>query len=255
MITIDQAQAIILDAVPLLVAEEVPLLAALGRVVAEDLHAPWDIPLTDYSAMDGYAFAAAGGTELTLAGFLPAGGCYEMPVPVGSAVKIMTGAVIPVACDTVIPVEDVEVSIGFISIHKKASPGMNIRLKGEDVVQGELVIPAGTLLRPAEISMITSLGRTTVIVIRSPQVAIISTGDELLDAGSIPRPGQVLNSNSYGIAAQAMESGAHPVMLGIARDDRESTKRMITDGLVADLIITTGGVSVGDRDLVTAIPA
>lgn len=254
MISIDQAQAIILDTVTRLTAEEVPLLDAVGRVIAEELYAPWDIPLADYSAMDGYAFAAAGSTELAKAGFLPAGGLLDIPVPPRSAVKIMTGAVIPPGCDTVVPIEDVDEQVNSISIRGTVTPGMNIRRKGEDVVQGELVIPEGTLLRPAEIGMITSLGRTTVAVVRSPRAAILSTGDELLDAGSIPRPGQVLNSNSYGIAAQVMESGARPVMLGIARDDRAATRGKIEEGLdAADILITTGGVSVGDRDLVKEI--
>ena len=253
MITIEQAQAIILDTVQLLAAEEVSLLTALGRITAEELHAPWDIPLADYSAMDGYAFAAASGTVLAVAGFLPAGGSHETPVPQGSAVKIMTGAMIPTGCDTVVPLEDVEVRADGISIRGRVTPGMNIRLKGEDVIKGELVIPTGTLLRPAEIGMITSLGRTSVSVVRTPQAAILSTGDELLDAGGIPRPGQVINSNSYTIAAQVMESGACPVMLGIARDNREDTRRKLEEGLAADILITTGGVSVGDRDLVKEI--
>ena len=252
MITIEQAQAIILDTVRLLAAEEVSLLTALGRITAEELHAPWDIPLADYSAMDGYAFAAASGNELAVAGFLPAGGSHETPVPQGSAVKIMTGAMIPAGCDTVVPIEDVEVRADGISIRGRVTSGMNIRLKGEDVIKGELVIPTGTLLRPAEIGMITSLGRTSVSVVRTPQAAILSTGDELLDAGGIPRPGQVLN-NSYTIAAQVMESGACPVMLGIARDNREDTRRKLEEGLAADILITTGGVSVGDRDLVKEI--
>ena len=253
MITIEQAQAIILDTVQLLAAEEVSLLTALGRITAEELHAPWDIPLADYSAMDGYAFAAASGTVLAVAGFLPAGGSHETPVPQGSAVKIMTGAMIPTGCDTVVPIEDVELLADGISIRGRVTPGMNIRLKGEDVIKGELVIQAGTLLRPAEIGMITSLGRTSVSVVRTLQAAILSTGDELLDAGATPRPGQVLNSNSYTIAAQVMESGAHPLMLGIARDDREETRRKLEEGLAADILITTGGVSVGDRDLVKEI--
>ena len=253
MITIEQAQAIILDTVQLLAAEEVSLLTALGRITAEELHAPWDIPLADYSAMDGYAFAAASGTVLAVAGFLPAGGSHETPVPQGSAVKIMTGAMIPTGCDTVVPIEDVELLADGISIRGRVTPGMNIRLKGEDVIKGELVIQAGTLLRPAEIGMITSLGRTSVSVVRTLQAAILSTGDELLDAGATPRPGQVLNSNSYTIAAQVMESGACPVMLGIARDNREDTRRKLEEGLAADILITTGGVSVGDRDLVKEI--
>ena len=250
MISIDQAQAIILDTVSPLPAEDVSLLAALGRVAAEDLTALWDIPLADYSAMDGYAFAAASGTDLAVSGFLPAGGTHETPVPTGSAVKIMTGAVIPPGCDTVVPIEDVVAGEGHISIRDRVTPGMNIRRRGEDVVRGDLVISAGTLLRPSEIGMITSLGRTSISVVRTVRAAVLSTGDELLDAGTVPRPGQVINSNSYAVAAQVRESGAEPLMLGIARDEREIIRGKLEEGLAADLLITTGGVSVGDRDLV-----
>ena len=250
MITITQAQQIILDAVTRLPSQEVSLLHALGRISAEEIHAPWDIPLADYSAMDGYAFAAEGGAELLIDGFLPAGGNCLATVPGGSAVKIMTGAIIPPGCDTVVPVEDVKIREGVIHLQGEIRRGMNVRLRGEELVRGDLVIPFGTLLRPSEIGMLTALGRTRVVVTRQPKVAVLSTGDELVEAGVVPQPGQVINSNSYSIAAQLLESGAEPLMLGIARDERELTLRKLEEGVGADLLITTGGVSVGDRDLV-----
>ena len=250
MISIDEAQQIILDAVSRLPSEEVALLQALGRIAAEDIHAPWDIPLADYSAMDGYAFAAAGGPELRIDGFLPAGATRTATVPCGAAVKIMTGAVIPPGCDSVVPIEDVEVHAANLRFRGEIRHGMNVRLRGEDVVSGDLVIPAGALLRPSEIGMITSLGRTMVSVTRTPRAAVLSTGDELVEAGMTPQPGQVINSNSYSIAAQILESGAEPLMLGIAPDERDITLKKLEEGLAADLLITTGGVSVGDRDLV-----
>jgi molybdopterin molybdotransferase len=250
MITIAQAQQTILDAVTTLPHETVPLLQALGRIMAEELHAPWDIPRADYSAMDGYAFGATGEARFNIDGFLPAGETRTLPVPRGEAVKIMTGAVIPPGCDSVVPIEDVEIHDGMLFIRGEIRAGMNVRLRGEELVAGDLVISSGTLLRSAEIGMIATLGRTVVTVIRKPRAAVLSTGDELVEAGTIPEPGQVINSNSYSIAAQLLESGAEPLMLGIARDEREFTLKKLEEGLAADLLITTGGVSVGDRDLV-----
>ena len=250
MISIAQAQQIILDAVTILPSQELSLLQALGRITTQELHAPWDIPLADYSAMDGYAFSATGEAQFRIDGFLPAGESRTLPVPRGAAVKIMTGAVIPPGCDSVVPIEDVEIHNGILKIRGKIRTGMNIRLRGEEVVAGDLVIPSGTLLRAAEIGMITTLGRSTVTVTRPPRGALLSTGDELVEAGTIPQPGEVINSNSYSIAAQLLEAGAEPVMLGIARDERELTLKKLEEGLSADLLITTGGVSVGDRDLV-----
>ncbi len=250
MISIAQAQQIILDAVTILPSQELSLLQALGRITTQELHAPWDIPLADYSAMDGYAFSATGEAQFRIDGFLPAGESRTLPVPRGAAVKIMTGAVIPPGCDSVVPIEDVEIHNGILQIRGKIRTGMNIRLRGEEVVAGDLVIPSGTLLRAAEIGMITTLGRSTVTVTRPPRGALLSTGDELVEAGTIPQPGEVINSNSYSIAAQLLEAGAEPVMLGIARDERELTLKKLEEGLSADLLITTGGVSVGDRDLV-----
>jgi molybdopterin molybdotransferase len=250
MISIAEAQGIILAAVSPLTTEEVSLLAACGRVAAEDLKALWDIPLADYSAMDGYAFVASSGTDLKIDGFLAAGATRSIPVPSCSTVKIMTGAVIPPGCDTVVPVEETEVHGYRLLIKSEVRVGQHIRLRGEDVIKGDLVIPVGTLLRPAEIGMLVSLGRTTVRVVRRPRAAVLSTGDELIEAGITPLPGQIINSNSYSISAQILDSGAEPLPLGIARDDREVTLEKLKEGLAADLLITTGGVSVGDRDLV-----
>ena len=210
MISIAQAQQIILDAVTILPSQELSLLQALGRITTQELHAPWDIPLADYSAMDGYAFSATGEAQFRIDGFLPAGESRTLPVPRGAAVKIMTGAVIPPGCDSVVPIEDVEIHNGILQIRGKIRTGMNIRLRGEEVVAGDLVIPSGTLLRAAEIGMITTLGRSTVTVTRPPRGALLSTGDELVEAGTIPQPGEVINSNSYSIAAQLLEAGAEP---------------------------------------------
>lgn len=252
MISIEEAQQIILSRTGLLGTEEVPLLHALHRVIAEDVHAPWDIPAADHSAMDGYTFACDDVREgaLEICGFLPAGMVSTESVSPGCAMKIMTGAPIPPGCDTVVPVEDVLEEGTTIRLRGMVKRGDHIRCRGEEVSAGDLVVASGSLLRPPEIGILSSLGKTTATVFRRVRVAVLATGDELLQPGSIPAPGKIINSNSTSIAAQLLEAGAEPLMLGIARDDLETTRRKIGEGLQADILITTGGVSVGDRDFV-----
>lgn len=252
MISIKDAQNIILRHTPPLRDEEAPLLQGLGRIICEDVYAPWDIPATDKSAMDGYAFSRAGlrGNHLKVTAFLPAGSEIKVPVAAGEAVKIMTGAPIPPGCDTVIPIEEVAEFDEGVRLKGDCKIGAHIRKRGEDVQKNERCISAGTLLRPAEIGMLVSLGKTTARVYGRPEVAILATGDELVAAGSLPASGRTINSNSYGIAAQVAEAGGHPIILGIAPDDRKATADMILAGLQSDVIVTSGGVSVGDRDYV-----
>ncbi len=250
MITIAEAQHIILSAIHPLGGEELPLLSALGHIAYEDVISPWDIPTVDLSAMDGYTFAALAAGPLSVCDVIHAGSSRGETVPAGCAVKIMTGAPIPPGCDTVVPVEDVHVAGDRITLRSEVRQGDHIRRRGEDVTAGAHVIPVGALLRPQEIGMLSSLGRTSVQVYRKTRCGVLSTGDELLQPGSIPQPGKIINSNSFSIAAQLLDAGAEPVMLGIARDDREETRRKIAEGLQADILITTGGVSVGDKDFV-----
>jgi molybdopterin molybdotransferase len=252
MIRIEEAQQIILRHVVPLPTEELPLLQGLGRVAGEDVYAPRDIPATDNSAMDGYAFASAAvrGSSLFVSGNLPAGKERIPPVAAGEAVRIMTGAPIPRGCDTVVPIENVETVGDTIRLFGEARPGAHIRKRGEDIRAGERAIAANSLLRPQEIGMLASLGKTSVRVYRRPRVGVLATGDELLEIGSPPAPGKIINSNSYGIAAQVLESGGDPVVLGIAEDEVERTCERIREGIRGDLLITTGGVSVGDRDCV-----
>jgi len=252
MIGIEEAQEVILQHTRRLPCEEAPLFHGLGRVIGEDVRAPWDIPSADNSAMDGYAFSRDSLQEdsLTVTGFLPAGTDNRRPVGEGQAVKIMTGAPIPPGCDTVVPVEDVEVEGERIRLKRVGKSGSHIRRKGDDVRAGDLTIAAGTVLRAQEIGMLVSLGKTLVPVHRIPHVAVLATGDELIAAGSTPVFGKTINSNSYSIAAQVREAGGHPVLLGIAPDDMEATKEKILAGLECDFLITTGGMSVGDKDFV-----
>jgi molybdopterin molybdotransferase len=255
MISIEEARRVILQHMTLLQDEEVSLFQGLGRVINEDIHAPWDIPSADNSAMDGYAFsyAALQGNYLKVTGFLPAGVERSTPVVAGEAIKIMTGAPVPPGCDTVVPIEDVEVTVEGIRFKKNVKAGSHIRKKGDDVKTGERTIAAGTVLRPQEIGMLVSLGKTSAPVYRLPNVAVLATGDELMAAGSPPFPGKIINSNSYSIAAQIQEAGGNPVFLGIVDDDMDSTREKILTGLQSDFLITTGGVSVGDRDYVKEV--
>lgn len=252
MVSIEEAQEIILSRTAPLGTEEVPLLAALGRIIAEEVVAPWDIPAADNSAMDGFAFAfdSLTAVRLKVCAFLPAGASPGEPIPCGCAARIMTGAPLPPGCDTVVPVEDAIEEGTAIRLRTEPRRGDHVRRRGDDVTADSVVVPAGTWLRPQEIGILASLGKTTASVFRRARAAVLATGDELLQPGSIPEPGKIINSNSSSIAAQLLEAGAEPLMLGIARDDREATRQKIREGLQADLLITTGGVSVGDRDFV-----
>jgi len=224
----------------------------LNRVTPEDHIAPWDIPAADNSAMDGYVFshAALSGDRLRVTGFLSPGEARSVPVPPGEAIKIMTGALIPPGCDTVVPIEDVEEDGEWIRFTSMVKSGSHVRMKGEDIRTGNVVIPAGTLLRPQEIGMLSAMGTTALAVYRRARVAILATGDELLEPGSTPAPGKIINSNSYSLAAQVLDAGGEPMLLGIAPDTLDATCDKIRAGLNADLLVVTGGVSVGDRDFV-----
>lgn len=252
MVSIEEAQKTILDYISVLETEKVALFQGLNRVTPEDHIAPWDIPAADNSAMDGYAFshAALTGNTLQVTGFVPAGVDLTVPVPSGEAVKIMTGAPIPPGCDTVVPIEDVESDGDSIRLTSTVKVGSHVRKRGEDIRHGDVVIPAGAVLRPQEIGMLSAMGTTSLAVYRRARVAVLATGDELLEPGSTPAPGKIINSNSYSVAAQVLDAGGDPVLLGIAEDSLEATCEKINAGLNADFLVITGGVSVGDRDFV-----
>jgi len=254
MISIEEAQRIILSYITQLETEQVSVFQGLNRVTPENHIAPWDIPPADNSAMDGYAFCHAElcDDHMKVAGFLPAGKTCSAPPPPGEAIKIMTGAPIPPGCDTVIPIEDVTAAGDQITICKAVKQGSHVRKRGEDIHQEDVVIAAGTLLRPQEIGMLSAMGRTSLQVYRKARVAILATGDELLEPGVAPFPGKIINSNSYSLAAQVLDAGGEPIMLGIAPDTLEDTCEKIRSGLNADVIVISGGVSVGDCDFVKA---
>ncbi|MBA4423487.1 MAG: molybdopterin molybdenumtransferase MoeA [Syntrophus sp. (in: bacteria)] len=252
MISIQDAQRTILEYITTLETEKVSVFQGLNRVTPEDHIAPWDIPAADNSAMDGFAFshAALSGDRLRVIGFLPAGEVASAPVPAGEAIKIMTGAPIPAGCDTVVPIEDVLDDGEWIRFTSTVKAGSHVREKGEDIRKGEVIIRAGALIRPQEIGMLSAMGTTALAVYRRARVAILATGDELLEPGSTPAPGKIINSNSYSLAAQVLDVGGDPVLLGIAPDALDATCDKIKAGLNADMLVITGGVSVGDRDFV-----
>ena len=255
MISISDAQQVILQNTSVLDEVEVPLQQALGMVISSDVYAPWDMPGADNSAMDGYAFSHGTLQEnrLKVTGFLPAGIERTVPVAFGEAIRIMTGAPVPPGCDTIVPFEDVELLDDVIRLKGTVRQGSHIRRKGENFRRGERIIASGAVIRPQEIGMLASLGRTSSPVYRAPRVAIIATGDELVEAGATPVAASKFNSNSYSIAAQIAETCACSTILGIARDDMDSTRAKIIKGLQSDMIITSGGVSVGERDYVKEV--
>ncbi|NJD62606.1 MAG: molybdopterin molybdotransferase MoeA, partial [Deltaproteobacteria bacterium] len=222
-------------------------------VAAEDVAAPWDMPLYDNSAMDGFAVRSEdcrAGASLRVTGYIPAGETATPAVLPGCAVRIMTGAQIPPGCDAVVPIEETEERESAVLLRGKVNRSQHIRFRGEDVRSGDTVVTAGTVLHPPDISMLASFGKAFVPVHRKARVAVLSTGDELVELGETLSPGKIINSNALSLAAAVTATGAEPVILGIARDNMKSHRERMTEGLKADVLITSAGVSGGDRDLV-----
>jgi molybdopterin molybdotransferase len=274
MISVEEALSRILAFFSVLEPEEKPILDALGQVVAEDVPSGMDIPPYDNTAMDGYAVRAvdtAGASvetpvTLRVIGELAAGYLFDGSVEPGTAVRIMTGAPMPAGADAVVPFEETDESSGrsfgsfaksrdSVGVLKRASPGANIRHAAEDVRKGQVIIPRGTTLHPAQIGVLASLGRPVVRVHRRPVVAILSTGDEVRDPGEELRPGQIYDSNAYSIAALVSACGGIPRRLGIARDTVEALTAKLREGLDADMLVTSAGVSRGDYDVVKDVLA
>jgi molybdopterin molybdotransferase len=269
MISVEEARARILDVVQRLPAEDEPLEDALGQVLAEDVASTVTIPPLDNTSMDGYAVRAAdtdGASEaapklLRVAGEVAAGYLYEAEVQPGTAVRIMTGAPIPAGADAVVPFEETDEPPGRafgafakgrseVGVFKAALPGNNVRRAGEDVTAGSMVLREGTELHAAQLGVLASLGMKTVRVYRRPVVAVLSTGDELVPVGEALSPGKIYDSNAFSVAALVEEAGGLVKRLGIARDTVEDLTAKLRDGLGADLIVTSAGVSRGDYDVV-----
>jgi molybdopterin molybdotransferase len=271
MISVEEALEKVLSYVKVLEPERKPILDCLGQVLAEDVYSTIDVPLLDNSAMDGYALRAKdtrGASEvlpryLVVVGEVAAGSVPTKEVRPGTAIRIMTGAPLPEGADAVVQFEDTdEVSrkssgedSSQIGILCQAKKGLNVRYRGEDIAKGTLILKKGTVLRPQEIGVLASLGHSAALVIRRPIVAILATGDELVSVDQSLAPGQIYDSNTYTIAAEVSRHGGIPKILGIGRDSVRSLTAKIDESLDADMLITSGGVSKGDYDIVKDVLA
>jgi len=257
----EHQQAVLGDAGPL-PGERTSLVDADSLVLADEVTATWPLPSFDNSSMDGYAVrvadvrdAAEGSVvRLPVRGDIAAGQEATDRLAPGTAVRIMTGAPIPQGTDAVIPVEWTDGAVGEVSITRAPDPGAHIRRRGEDVSAGEVVLERGTPINARVIAMLAAVGLADIPVHRRPRVTVISTGDELVDPGVEPGPGQIVDSNSYMLTAAVREAGAHAVRVGPVRDDEEELEGVLRQAAEeSDLILTSGGVSMGAYDTVKAV--
>lgn len=265
ILSVEEATEEVLRAFSPLEVESIPILEALGRVLAEDIQADMDIPPLPNTAMDGYAVRAEdtrGASKdhpvrLRILQDLPAGYVTSAEVQPGTAIRIMTGAPIPPGADAVVRFEDTREGGAWVEVFQEVPKGKEIRQAGEDVRRGQLVLPKGTELRPQEIGMLAALGHPRVKVHRRPRVAILATGDEVIEVDAPWQPGKIRNANSYSNAAQVLRYGGQPFLLGIARDEIGELTARIRAGLQqgVDLFLTSGGVSMGDFDVVKKVLA
>jgi molybdopterin molybdotransferase len=258
MMPYEEALSIVLSYCPTLPTEKVYLLNALGRVLAEDVISEEDRPSFDNSAMDGYAVhwedIKDAPVELLVVGEIPAGAEETFELPRGCAVKIFTGAPIPKGATAVVPVEYTEAKDGKVLIKEAFKEGANIRRKGEELKTGEIVLQKGTILRHYEIGLLASLNKVQVEVSRRPRVAVLSTGDEIKDLGEpITKPSQIRTSNGYTLMAGISLLGGEPHYLGIVPDEPDRLKKALSKLEDYDVFITTGGVSMGDRDYIKTL--
>ena len=271
MISVEEALDKVLSYVDVLESERKPILDCLGQVLAEDVYSTIDIPPLDNSAMDGFALRAEdtrGASEssprhLAVVGEVAAGSMPTKEVGPGTTIRIMTGAPLPEGADAVIKFEDTDEvnrkssrkDLSQIGILCETKKGLNVRRRGEDIARGNMVLQEGTVLRPQEIGVLASLGLSTALVIRRPIVAILATGDELIGVDQPLPPGKIYDSNTYTIAAEVSRYGGIPRILGIGRDSVQSLNEKIDEGLDADMLVTSGGVSKGDYDIVKDVLA
>lgn len=261
MLTVEEAQEIVLDSVSVSGIERVPLSESQGRVLAEDVAPRYDVPPHDNSSVDGYAVQAADTAgastdapcRLEVLEEIPAGTIPAARVVPGKTSRIMTGAFLPEGADAVVMVEHTRPNGEDVEIRKAVEPGQNVRYRGEDVREGRHVLFGGDEIGPGEIGLLAAFQRSQVAVRRRPVVAILSTGDEVVEIDERLVPGKIVNSNSYSLAALVRECNGRPVNLGIAGDSEPEIARAIQSALSADLVLSTGGVSVGDYDYVKKV--
>ncbi len=236
--------------------EETTLYAADGRVLAEDVLADRDYPPLDRSIRDGFAVRAAGlPGELEVIGEVRAGQACELSLGSGQAIEIMTGAPMPQGADAVVMVEHVERAGNRIRTDRAPNPGDFVNPRGAECRRGDVVIGEGRRLGFAEIAMLATVGKTRVRVSRRPRVAIIATGDEIVEVGESPLDHQIRNSNAYSLAVQVRRAGGEPEILPVARDTAEATRELIERALACDLLLLSGGVSAGKYDVVERVLA
>ena len=252
LVDAEEAAGLVLERTPVLPSERVALGEAAGRVLAQDMRAPSALPAFPSSAVDGFAARSAdAGKSLHVIGESAAGRPFTGTLQPGTAARILTGGAVPDGADTVVMVEDVSVAGDVVSVPSNLQPGTNFHRPGADVRAGELVLRAGTQLGAAELGLAAALGFANVDVYRRPRVALMSTGDELVEVGKEPGPGQIVDSNRWALLAALREAGADVTSLGIAPDEREALRSVVGGALeAADVLVTSGGVSVGTHDLV-----
>ena len=266
MLSVEDALERVMASFRPLQAVTAPLMDSLGQVLAEDITSPLALPPLANSAMDGYALQAgdiSGASadaprRLDVIGVVQAGQMPDRAVTPGVAIRIMTGAPVPDGADTVVPFEETDEvqrkregrPMNEVAVFSELPKGANVRPAGEDISQGELVLEAGTPVRPAEVGVIASLGLDSVRVVRRPIVSVLATGDELETAGSALSDGRIYDSNSFSVAASVLASGGAPRLLGIARDNLEDLHQKLAETAGSDLVITSAGVSKGDYDIV-----
>lgn len=265
-LTVHEASARITSGIDPLPVERVPLLDALGRVLAAPATAPYTLPHWDNSAMDGYAVravdvAGAGGDQqvkLTVLETIAAGGFPTRALSAGTCSRIMTGAPLPEGCDGVIRVEDTDGGLEIVEIRSDRDAGRNLRPKGEDFRAGEVVLPAGTPIAPAQLGILASLGQAALDVHRRPRVAIAGSGDELVDLdrfAEVLAGRKIVSSNSYTLSALVTSAGGIPNVLGNAADSPDSLREVLLRSAGADLIVTSAGASVGEFDYTRSVLA
>ena len=272
MISITEALRMCLKSVHAMPAESVPTEAALHRVLAEDIHARTALPPWDNSAMDGYAllaadtdglpantdqdacFSAATPTrdfvQLSITETIPAGTVAEQPITTGKAARIMTGAPMPAGADSVIMREQTTESEDSVQVHRRVVTGQNVRKAGENVPAGARVLHKGSILTPGALGLCAAIGCESVMVSRQPRVAILSTGDEVVAPGQSLQKGKIHSSNTHALCGWIRLAGGLPIDIGIAKDTLEDTRDKLGQAVGADVVISTGGVSVGDYDVV-----
>lgn len=261
MISVEKALKTILASARLMGTEKINILDAQRHAIAENIYAGRDIPSVDNSAMDGYALRAAdtrGATPKKPVWFkiieeIPAGKIPRKKLRSKEAARIMTGAIIPGGADAVIRQENTRREGNLVAVLTPVARKTDIRFAGEDVRKGELVIHKNSVMGAAQIGMLAALGKKSALVYKKPRVAIMATGDELVDIDTNPSPGKIVNSNSYSLATLVDDCGGVPVILGITRDNKSALKQKFSTALKNDVIISSGGVSVGDYDLVKDI--